>query len=651
MPERHNGQIEYGSNDAGLYSGAGDPPVLLKKRNLFDVAVYVLLIGLGALAFVLVRRSSDFVDDAYYFELAKSISEGTGYGFNFKPQTMVPPGFPLLLALLNVTIGSSYLVLVRLMTVFATVALITAYELLRSEENQAVAAVSCILLGSAPLLFDFSTRNVFSDLPYFFTSMLLLLTVARLDLGAGWHSRRMLLWLLCGASMLSSVLIRSTGIALVGGMFAWLAVSLFRERMTALPRLKLFIPLMAAALILQMMWMFWAAKNQFHEWPIHGYQENYLSQLKLKDGNNPELGLATWKDVLLRPLDNADDNAAAMVTLLTRRWVGALWYSPATSVPIALALLGLGSSFWKTGGGLVEWYFVCYEAMFLFWPWAFEWRFMLPVAPLACLYIWRGGALLWRLTRSLPRQVALSLFMLATVSCLSAIEWGWRLQNPKVRWPIAFWTLAAFLSIGLFWGGRDLLERLSLLFAKIVSVRGKLIPLWQVLGYTVVAILFIEGVAMQVKIGRANLHFHLETAAFYPDIEAAEWLKAHSALTAIVMARKEDLVYHYSGRRVVWFPPTTNAGILMDGIERYHIEYVIVTEGNDSYWKPSVRECFNAYAQVYPNMFRIVHEGPRSWVLARSSDMNHDPLKVHTFQSTPRRHNRWVVAIQARKRA
>jgi hypothetical protein len=53
-------------------------------------------------------------------------------------------------------------------------------------------------------------------------------------------------------------------------------------------------------------------------------------------------------------------------------------------------VLGLGYSFRKTGGGLLEWYFVSYEAMFLFWPWDFELRFALPVAPLA--FFTCGGA-------------------------------------------------------------------------------------------------------------------------------------------------------------------------------------------------------------------------------------------------------------------
>jgi len=41
--------------------------------------------------------------------------------------------------------------------------------------------------------------------------------------------------------------------------------------------------------------------------------------------------------------------------------------------------------------GVPEWYFVGHEAMYLLWPWDLELRFLLPVAPLAGLYAWRGG--------------------------------------------------------------------------------------------------------------------------------------------------------------------------------------------------------------------------------------------------------------------
>jgi len=40
---------------------------------------------------------------------------------------------------------------------------------------------------------------------------------------------------------------------------------------------------------------------------------------------------------------------------------------------------------------LIEWYFAGYELIYLLWPWTMELRFLLPIAPLACFYIWQGA--------------------------------------------------------------------------------------------------------------------------------------------------------------------------------------------------------------------------------------------------------------------
>ncbi len=594
-------------------------PSAAEKRNRLDIAVYLLLIALGALQFFLSCRAEDFVGDAYYFELAKSLLARTGYGFNFKPQTMVPPGFASLVALFSVTIGSSYATLVRTMALFSTLALIVSYELLRAEENRVIAAVSCLLLASSPSLFAFSSRLVFSDLPYFLTSMLLLWVMSRLDSGAGRWWTRMALWLLAGVLLLASVLLRSTGLALLGGLAAWLGVSLLRERKIAKRRLKVFVPLLVAGLAVQGAWMYWAANNQSSEWPIGGYQQHYIAQLKLKNGNYPEQGLATWKDVLVRPIDNGDDWAAALVTLLVRKSTAPAWYSPACAVTLGVLILGLGYSFLAAGGGLLEWYFLGYATMFMFWPWGFELRFLVPLMPLACLYLWRGGVLLWRWALCRPRETGVAGLIVATIGCLSTILWGWQVPKPQPRWCIAVWTLAGALSIALAWRGRDPSWKGAHLLGKGVSVRGRVIPLWQVLSASLLTGLFVVGVAMQLTIGWANLDFRLEDDGFYPDIEAAKWIGAHSASSSVVMARKEDLVYHYSQRRVIWFPPLTDPRLLMEGIHRYHIQYIVVAEGNDNYWNPPAVQCFNLLSQAYPGVFREVHQGPHNHVFEVSA--------------------------------
>jgi hypothetical protein len=135
-----------------------------------------------------------------------------------------------------------------------------------------------------------------------------------------------------------------------------------------------------------------------------------------------------------------------------------------------------------------------------------------------------------------------------------------------------------------------------------------------------VACIFSMGVAAQWRIGLVNLDTNLARDDFnYPDIEAAEWIKANSTPASVVMARKDDIIYHYSQRRVIWFPPSRDAAVLMDGIRHYHVQYVVVHYGNDYYWRPSAQECFSVLLGAYPGVFHLAHAGPHNSVFEVSA--------------------------------
>ncbi len=370
-------------------------PPIQNRWTALDSFACVSIIALGIMQFALVRHSAVYLYDSNYFELFKSILNHTGYGFNGKPMTQLPPGFPYMLAFLTKIIGSSYVAMLRLGTVFAALALITSYFLLRSQASKGVAAACCLLLASSQLLFFFTTSLVFADMPYFFATTLLLYTAISLNRVETWRMVHILAWFVWGVLLVGTVLLKSAGIALIGGLVSWMAMTYFHDRQKGKRLLKYCLPAVIAAVIAAGAWMSWAARYQYHEWQIPGYGENYVAQLRLKNDNDPELGLANWKDIVVRPLKSANDQAAATVALFTHKYWQTAWYSPVTIVPLILILLGLWYSF-REGVGLLEWYFVVYEAMILFWPWELEIRFLYPVAPLIFLYGWRGGLLVWR---------------------------------------------------------------------------------------------------------------------------------------------------------------------------------------------------------------------------------------------------------------
>ena len=128
-------------------------------------------------------------------------------------------------------------------------------------------------------------------------------------LGAG---RQRITLVGCGLALVASLSIRSAGIALVFGLAAWLAASWLTDRPRAVRRLKLFLPLLAVAIVAQATWMSWVAIHEVIEWPIGGYPRSYIAQLGVKSGNHPELGAASLADIPSRVAKNLAEHVGGV---------------------------------------------------------------------------------------------------------------------------------------------------------------------------------------------------------------------------------------------------------------------------------------------------------------------------------------------------
>ena len=148
--------------------------------------------------------------------------------------------------------------------------------------------------------------------------------------------------LACALALIASLSIRSAGVALLVGLIGWLAASWLFDRPATRRRLRLFLPLVVAAILAQAAWMSWVAFHEFVEWPIGGYPRSYLSQLGVKSGNYPELGPASLADVPVRVAKNLTEHTVGYLTLLTRLgYVNPTWSSPLMIGPLILLLVGL----------------------------------------------------------------------------------------------------------------------------------------------------------------------------------------------------------------------------------------------------------------------------------------------------------------------
>jgi len=518
--------------------------------------------------------------------------------------------------------GFSPAVLFRVIAVFSTLGLIVTYVFLRRIEGRALAAAACLLLGSSPALFGFNTAVVSPETTFFFMSMLVLLLslkICRADPG-----RTPSIWILVlGVALALAVLIRSVGIALVIGLGTWILASLVVAPEIGRRRLRRFLLPIALGAAVQFGWSAWAQRHQVLEWQLPGYPESYVSQLKVKNGQYPELGLAQLSDIPSRVAGNIVARAAGLGSLLTQRFVSAFWSSPAIAGVLILILLGLTSSLRRKGGQLHDWYFLWYEVIFSLWPWNYADRFLYPVAPLACLYLWRGAKVLKEYSIQRPKAFALYLFLCGAFLSICSAAFAARLfvfrldldhsRGDRVQPIVAtvFWGALAVIGLGLlrFHSVRNSPVR-SHPFANLSRIAGSWVALpLQIGAIVVLTVPVASGLERQMALGRTNLNPDVTQQFSYPEIEASNWIRTHEPSAQVLMARDQDIAFHYTRRRVVWFPPISDPKVLMDGIRRYNVEFLIVAHHSKSYWLPTEEACFQSLAQTYGSAFHLVNRG------------------------------------------
>jgi hypothetical protein len=588
------------------------------SQRAADVLFLAFIFIFGAFQFFSIQRVHDFQrDDVFYADAGRSLVEHGFYGINGHPETNQPPGLPFLLGLLSWAGMGSHLVFLRVMVVFETLGFFVTYELLRRQLPRIVAALICLLLISSPIFFLLASRWVFPSFPYLFTSMSALLVARKFESSTG-VAQRVAWGALLTALIAASLMFASAAMAFLGAILASTGVLLIRNPQLAWERVKIYSAVFLISLAIQAGWMH--RKPSPLEWPIPGYPQSYLAQLKVKSGNYPELGMASPADLPARVLRNASDDSILLSQTLLRHWVDVAWMSLLVTGPIALILLGLVSSSLRSEGGLQEWYFVGYQFIYLLWPWKLEPRFFLPVFPLACFYMWRGGEALLFLAKHKPRLLGVATYPVAVILAVSSWFWmhgSWFASHMthaglQDETSFAVWVLSAILAVRMLWEETSWQRAATAIqswfsqpfrFPRISPLR-----LVQLLGGLAVLVLSFIGLASQIDSARANLRPISQANSQLPDVLAAEWINSHTDSNAIVMARHVPIVFHYAARKIVWFPPSSNPQLLMEGIQKHKIDFVIVVTRDNSYYLPPEEDCMAALLPAYPNEFDLAYQ-------------------------------------------
>lgn len=569
-----------------------------------DKVVFALILVLGGVWILLYRGSPDFLyADVFYADAARSLLQHGIYGINGHRESNQPPGLSAILAGLCLLQACGHVAILKAMQVFETLGMVACYAILRREVPKAVAASICLLLMTSPIVVSLVTQSVFPNFPFFLTTMCALLIAAKYEAASGRASQigwGLLLALLCAASLL----IASAGIALLGGMVAVIGCTFMKDRGLAVSRLKGFLPILIVSIAAQGVWSH--RKADPLEWPmLPGYPAAYVSQLKVISGNHPELGLATWSDVPVRVIRNAFDQESLFTEMIFRHWISPSWASVLIAGPLILIVTGWGYSVWKTGGrSLLEWYFAGYEFIYLLWPWTTELRFFLPVAPLAGLYLWRGLEAVRLLASKRPRVLGLLWLPVSIILATASLIWMRALPGNagQAKLSSAVWLFSAILAVAL-------ISRRSLLgFVRRTKMSWPIN--WPVFG----KVLLYGGALFLIAQGLAAEFAELPQRPLPnpPDVDAGLWLRSHVEDDSIVMATDVPTVFHYSRKKLVWFPPISkNPQVLMDGIRRLKVEYVVEVYRTKPYYLPPDQDCFGSLAAAYPDAFQLAFRGDK----------------------------------------
>lgn len=588
-----------------------------------DLAVLAVIALFGLASVFLHPRTADFHgEDVFFADAAQSLLHHGFYGVNGNPETTIPPGLSFVLAGVFAVFGYGNGVSLATMAVFAVAGFAVTYEVLRRRAPRLVAAAICIILLSSPAYFGWATRVVAPCFIYFFTTMTALLSAEEYQKASGARSR--IVWgIVLSATVAASLLTATSTLALLIALVAVIVVTAFKDRALGRKKLYGFLPVLLVGMLAQSLWAHRKAAPL--EWPLPGYPASYVQQLKVKSGNYPELGMATWRDIPNRVITNLKAESDILSQLVLRHGVNQT-KAAMVIVPILLLSIGWIYAMWKQGGtDLAGWYFAVYEFIYLLWPWTMETRFFLPVAPLACLYMWQGVNALIHFANVRPRLAGIIWFPAALLITFSGVRWisiygrdgASDLPHKLV---LLAWLFSALCALFMAFTGQSVfsakpLQRIGKWFARpLGSLRqtpGRLALL------AVVSGLVLAGFVVEVRMARENLTTtdtvnHVQTEVVQTmgaEVEAGTWLRSHTDPYAVVMARHWPTVHHYAQRKLVWFAPISDPAVLLAGMLKHHVDYVVVISHSTPYYLPDDSDCFARLLAAYPGKFNLVLRG------------------------------------------
>jgi hypothetical protein len=325
-------------------------------------------------------------DDACYVALAKALAQGKGYGQVFMtgnpPEPQYPPGWPLLLSAVWLILPDfpANAIAFKVVSVICALALVgITYRWMRWRgESSTLSALVAILTLSNPLIFG-TASTAFSEMGFTFFVLLALWLIDRYSRKeqARWFDA-----ILPSLAAAFAMYVRMFGVAVIVAAACYLLLQ---------PNRRKGLAFVGFSLLWVAPWLFRGALLPTNVW---GYSQQFL----LKSMEQPELGVVSWGDLIVRVILNlrayllAGLPGAVLPSQVPLTFVnldsGLRLGSPFSGSDIILALLVAAALVGQVlmRRDMVDWFVACYLGLALLWPWE-PTRFVVPLISLLYYYL------------------------------------------------------------------------------------------------------------------------------------------------------------------------------------------------------------------------------------------------------------------------
>ncbi len=345
------------------------------RRVALGLAVVTFLLG----AWTFDAKLSLSGDNTEFITLARSLAQGTGLThINTAvpaPATKYPPGFPLLLAPMELWAPGSWTPMKWVVLVMFTASVPLFFYLMRTSLGTLPSLCAAVICLTIPLLQDYA-HQVMSEVPYLAFSVAALFLLQRSGENPSVRGNR---WLLAAfVCTMAAYYIRTVGIVLIAA-----AVLHFLVRGERKKGLMFF----GGALLA---WLPWTLRNR-----AVGAGGVYLQQLIQVNPYFPDQGLLGFAGFADRVLQNTAIYYLQILPSIgsyPELYHGAAVLFPPLSAVIAISMIYAGVQAYRSRRDLL---LLIYTVLFLgtvvLWYWSGD-RFLVPILPLLLYFTVRAGS-------------------------------------------------------------------------------------------------------------------------------------------------------------------------------------------------------------------------------------------------------------------